>query len=93
MGLLAASALLATALAVLRIAVGPSHADRVVALDVLLAAGVALCVAASLATGSAAFLDVAIGLVLVGFVATVSWARLLERAPREGGLGEGEERR
>jgi multicomponent Na+:H+ antiporter subunit F len=55
-----------------------------VALDILLAAGVALCVAASLATARTAFLDVGIGLALVGFVATIGWARLIDRAPREG---------
>jgi multicomponent Na+:H+ antiporter subunit F len=53
-------------------------------LDILLAAGVALCVAASLATARTAFLDVGIGLALVGFVATIGWARLIGRAPREG---------
>ncbi|WP_431194485.1 monovalent cation/H+ antiporter complex subunit F [Pseudomonas aeruginosa] len=41
---------------------------------------VALCVAASLATRRTVFLDVAIGLALVGFVGTVGWARLIERS-------------
>jgi multicomponent Na+:H+ antiporter subunit F len=41
---------------------------------------VALCVAASLATGRTVFLDVAIGLALVGFVGTVGWARLVDRS-------------
>ena len=53
---------------------------RVVALDIFLAAAVALCVAASLGTGRTVFLDVAIGLALVGFVGTVGWARLIERS-------------
>jgi multicomponent Na+:H+ antiporter subunit F len=39
-----------------------------------------LCVAASLGTGRTVFLDVAIGLALVGFVGTVGWARLIERS-------------
>lgn len=77
-------ALGAAVLAVLRILRGPTHADRVVALDIFLAAGVALCVGASLQTQRTVFLDVAIGLALVGFVATIGWARLVERAPREG---------
>lgn len=76
-------ALLAAVLAIFRIVTGPTHADRVVALDIFLAAGVALAVAASLATGRTVFLDVAIGLALVGFVATIGWARLVERAPRD----------
>ena len=86
--LLTALALLATLIAALRIVRGPRHADRVVALDIFLAAAVALCVAASLGTGRTVFLDVAIGLALVGFVGTVGWARLIERSapadPREG---------
>ena len=75
------AAIAATALATYRIIRGPTHADRVVALDVFLAAAVALCIAASLASGRTVFLDVAIGLALVGFVATIGWARLIERAP------------
>ncbi|MFN3297336.1 monovalent cation/H+ antiporter complex subunit F [Caldimonas sp.] len=81
MTLLVLSALAASVLATVRIVQGPTHADRVVALDILLAAGVALCVAASLATARTVFLDVGIGLALVGFVATIGWARLIDRAP------------
>jgi multicomponent Na+:H+ antiporter subunit F len=73
-------ALAAAALAMLRMLRGPTHADRVVALDIFLAAGVALCVAAALQTQRTVFLDVAIGLALVGFVATIGWARLVERS-------------
>jgi multicomponent Na+:H+ antiporter subunit F len=80
--LLTAGALLAALLATVRIVAGPTHADRVVALDIFLAAAIALAVAASLASGRTVFLDVAIGLALVGFVATIGWARLIERAPR-----------
>lgn len=76
---LAGGAWLATALATWRMVRGPRHADRIVALDIFLAAAVALCVVASLATGRTVFLDVAIGLALVGFVATVGWARLVDQ--------------
>ena len=82
-GLLVVGALLAAGLATVRIITGPTHADRVVALDIFLAASIALAIGASLATGRTVFLDVAIGLALVGFVATVGWARLVQRAPRE----------
>lgn len=81
-GLLVVLALAASVLATVRIVTGPTNADRVVALDIMLAAGIALAIAASLATGRTVFLDVAIGLALVGFVATIGWARLVERAPR-----------
>jgi multicomponent Na+:H+ antiporter subunit F len=86
--LLVLCALVASVLATARIVQGPTHADRVVALDILLASGVALCVAASLATSRTVYLDVGIGLALVGFVATIGWARLIDRAPRES-TGEG----
>jgi multicomponent Na+:H+ antiporter subunit F len=72
---------LAAAFAALRFLRGPSDADRVIALDVLFAAAVGLCVAAALASGRVLFLDVAIGLALIGFVATVAWARMIERSP------------
>lgn len=82
-GVLIGCALLAAALATWRIVAGPTHADRVVALDIFLAAAIALAIAAALASGRTVFLDVAIGLALVGFVATIGWARLVERSPRE----------
>ncbi len=75
-----------------RLLTGPTRADRVVALDLLFAAGVVLCICAALVSGSPAFLDVAIGLALVGFVGTIAWARLIERqdAAADAELGEGE---
>lgn len=80
--LLVVGALVATGLATLRMVRGPRHADRIVALDIFLAAAIALCIGASLATGRTVFLDVAIGLALVGFVATVGWARLVDKGGR-----------
>ncbi len=77
--ILVMAALFAIGLATWRLVRGPRHADRVVALDIFLAAAVALCVAASLATARTVFLDVAIGLALVGFVATIGWARLVDK--------------
>lgn len=74
-------AVLATALASWRVLTGPTQADRVVALDIFLAAAVALCVAGSLLTGRTVFIDVGIGLALVGFVGTVGWAQLIGRSP------------
>ncbi len=79
LALLIGLAVLSCGMALVGIALGPTHADRVVALDILLAAAVALAVGAFLQSGRTAFLDVAIGLALVGFVATLGWARLLDR--------------
>lgn len=85
-GVLVVGAVLAAGLACARIVRGPTRADRVVALDIFLAAAIALAVAASLATGRTVLLDVAIGLALVGFVATIGWARLIHGA-RESARG------
>jgi multicomponent Na+:H+ antiporter subunit F len=62
-----------------RMLAGPSRADRVVAMDLLFAIAIVLCICAAMVSGSTAFLDVAIGLALVGFVATIAWSRLIER--------------
>ncbi len=80
--ILVAGALAASGFATYRLVAGPTQADRVVALDILLAAAIALCIAAALATARTVFLDVAIGLALVAFVATIGWARLIEQAPQ-----------
>lgn len=76
------AASLALALAVVRLWLGPTQADRVVALDVAFAAAIAFAAAAALASGDPLFLDVAIGLAMVGFVGTIAWARLIDRLAR-----------
>ena len=78
--LLVLGGIIAALLAMIRIINGPTHADRIVALDIFLATAIVFAVAASLATGRTVFLDVAMGLALVGFVATIGWTRLLARA-------------
>jgi multicomponent Na+:H+ antiporter subunit F len=62
-----------------RLVVGPSLPDRVVALDMMTVAIVAFCGLAAVRSGDAAFLDVALALALVGFLATVALARFAER--------------
>lgn len=81
--LLVGGALAAIALAVVRILRGPTQADRIIALDVIFSASIALTAAAALASGRALFLDIGIGLAIVGFVATIVWARLIDKSPRE----------
>ncbi len=68
-------------LGVLRFVHGPSDADRIVALDILFSAAVAFCTFAALLTQRVLFLDIAIGVVLIGFVATLAWSRLVEMRP------------
>ncbi|MCG8357531.1 MAG: monovalent cation/H+ antiporter complex subunit F [Kiloniellales bacterium] len=66
-------------LALLRLARGPSLPDRVVALDLITILAVAFCALFAIASDNAAFLDVAIALALVAFLATIALARFAER--------------
>ena len=77
--LLVIVALLSVVLGAVRFVRGPTDADRIIALDILFAAAVALCAAAALYTQRVLFLDIAIGVALIGFVATLAWARLVEQ--------------
>lgn len=70
---------LAIALGFVRIAIGPSLVDRVVALDMMTVIIVAFCGLYAIQWRVAAFLDVGIVLALVGFLATVALARFAER--------------
>lgn len=69
----------AIALSFVRLARGPSLPDRVVALDVMTILIVAFCGLHVLSTGVTAFLDVALVLAVIGFLATVALARFAER--------------
>ncbi|WP_112323476.1 monovalent cation/H+ antiporter complex subunit F [Oceanibium sediminis] len=71
--------IVALVLAFIRLILGPSLPDRVVALDMMTVLIVAFCGLFSISTGDRAFLDVAIVLALVGFLATVALARFAER--------------
>lgn len=62
-----------------RVLRGPAAADRVIALDMLSLLGVAAAGLAALASGSTAFVDVALGVALVGFLATVAFAGYIAR--------------
>mgnify|MGYP001792020465 FL=1 len=66
-------------LALIRLAIGPTLPDRVVALDQMTVSIVAFCGLAAIRSQDAAFLDVALVLALVGFLATVALARFAER--------------
>jgi len=75
---LVAGALVSIGLAFGRLVRGPSQGDRIVALDVVFSSNIALTAAAALATSRALFLDIGLGLAMVGFVATIVWARLID---------------
>lgn len=72
---------LSLALAFVRLVRGPTMADRVVALDLVSSITVVLLTLFALAIGDGAYLDAAIALALVAFLATVAFARYIDRAP------------
>ncbi len=72
--------ILSIALGFYRIAKGPSLADRVVSLDLMTVSIMAFCGLYALLTGSTAYIDVAIVVALIGFLATVALARFAARA-------------
>jgi len=74
--LLLAGAVLAAGLRIVR---GPAAADRVIALDMLGLIGVAAAGLAALVAGTPAFVDIALGVALVGFLATVAFAGFIAR--------------
>lgn len=63
----------------MRIVRGPGGPDRVVALDMLSLLGVAATGLAVVVSGTPAFLDIALGVALVGFLTTVAFAGFIER--------------
>lgn len=69
--------LLAIGLTLVRILRGPTLPDRVLALDLLSVLGIGMVCAISLYTGVLLYLDIAIALGLVGFLATVAFARYI----------------
>lgn len=73
----------AMALAFIRLVRGRSLADRVVALDLITVLAVAFCALFAISADHAAFVDVAIALALVAFLATVAFARFAERRAHE----------
>jgi multicomponent Na+:H+ antiporter subunit F len=68
---------LAAVLTVVRIVRGPTLADRILGLDMLTLLGIGAIGVFAMRTRLYLYLDLAIALALVGFVATVAFARYL----------------
>ena len=69
---------LALVAAFVRVVIGPSLADRVLALDMIGLVSVSIIAAYAIASGQALFLDAAIALALIAFLGTVAFARFIE---------------
>ncbi len=75
---------LALALSFVRVVRGPSLPDRVVALELFSTTVVGLVGVYAIKSGVSSFLDAAIVIALMGFLAAIGFARFLERGgPRD----------
>ena len=63
-----------------RLLAGPTLADRVVALDMVTTLLVVFLVVFKMVSGVGAYIYVAMGLALVGFLGTVAFAHFIERS-------------
>lgn len=68
---------LAFLMTVIRVILGPTLPDRVVGLDMLVAIAIGFIAVIALKTGYHLYIDIAIALGLVGFLATVAFARFI----------------
>lgn len=71
-------------LVVARLVLGPTLPDRIVALDLLVGIVIGFIATVGLKTGYFQYLDIAIALGLVGFLATVAFARFVQQRGRSG---------
>ena len=68
-------------LAIIRLLLGPTLPDRILALDLITTLGIGFIVLVAILTGYYLYVDIAIALGLVGFLSTVALARyVLKRA-------------
>jgi multicomponent Na+:H+ antiporter subunit F len=74
---------LAMLLSLVRLIRGPLLADRILALDLITTLGIGFIAVLAIRTGITLYLDIALGLGLVGFLSTVALARYLLQRPRE----------
>ncbi len=74
-----ASLLLSFASALLRLILGPTLVDRVVALDLIAFLTIALIAVYAMDTQEQAFLDIGVTLALVAFLSTIAFARFILR--------------
>ena len=64
-------------ISVIRIVIGPTLADRVLSLDLLTVLVMGFVGALAIRTGLTLYIDIAIALALLGFLATVAFARYI----------------
>jgi multicomponent Na+:H+ antiporter subunit F len=70
-----------------RVIVGPSLPDRILALDMLTGIAIGFIAVVAVRTGFSLYIDIAIALGLVGFLATVAFARFVLSRGKAGEAG------
>ena len=80
--------IIAFLVALMRLVLGPTLPDRILALDLFVNIGIGFIAVITVSTGFDEYLDVAIALGLVGFLATVAFARFVLHAGVKYRLGE-----
>ena len=76
-----------------RVIAGPSLPDRILALDMLTGIAIGFIAVVAVRTGFSLYIDIAIALGLVGFLATVAFARFVLSRGQVGDTGPGAQRR
>ena len=71
-------AAIAVGFAIVRIVKGPTDTDRIIGLDILFSTALFVGIISAVLTGRTVFIDVGLGLSLVGFIGTLGWARLIK---------------
>lgn len=67
----------AMVLAIVRVVLGPSLADRILGLDMATTLGIGIIATFAARVGISLYIDVAVALALVGFLSTAAFARYL----------------
>lgn len=78
-GYAAVCVMLAMLFCAVRLLIGPSAHDRVLALDTLWMCGMLLCLVLGIRSGSQLYFEAAMLIALIGFVSTVALAKFLMR--------------
>lgn len=74
----------------IRIMIGPTLGDRILALDLMTLVAMGFIGAIAIRTGSSLYLDIALALALLGFLATLALVRFMLSRPRPHAADEGE---
>ena len=70
---------LAQIMAMIRLIIGPSTGDRILALDTMVINAIALIILLGIAQGTRIYFEVSLIIAMLGFVSTVAYARFVLR--------------